>query len=378
MAYVYKRDGSPFYQCCIETSAGPRRLSTKERNKQKAEQAAERLETEARLAEKQSIHLLEGAARMFREGHLKPKTLEGYTSSLSNIHGVLGDFKLGSLTPYGVNTYIDTRRRETKVIRVPNPKYGQVIAGVKVKEKWVTKRVPYPNESRIINDLRFLSSLMKRAMSWEGSGVTENPVVHPLVKGKALRKAENRTSALTVREVKADYQRLFIMLSVDTGMRLRETLHLTWDEVDIEDGVIRLRGKTRTKTGAYRFIPLTERCLDTLRNTQKSTNGKYVFPGRLDAQGKLHPMTTIKTFWQRVTTDAGLKGVRIHDLRHTFASLARESGMDPLFAQEILGHSTSSMTDRYSHPGKDTLRDAIVRFECTKDYTKPSDQSPRA
>lgn len=377
MAYVYKRNGSPFYQCCIETPGGPRRLSTKERTKQKAEQAAERLEKQAQLEAEDSLTLLEAAARMFRRPDLKPKTIEGYKASLSNIHGVLGDFKLGALTPHRVQHYIHERRKERKLVTVRAPK------GDKSKPK--SKLVPYASDARIVNDLAFLSSLYKSAMTWQGSGVTENPVYHHSVKMLKLKKPEGRTSALSVAEIRNlldncrnEHHKLFVMLSVDTGMRLRETLHLKWDEVDFDEGVIRLRGKTRTKTGGYRIIPLTERCLLTLRNTNDSTKSVFVFPGRGSTPENDFPMDTIKTFWRRVTADAGLEGVRIHDLRHTFASLARDSGMDPLFAQEMMGHRTGSMTNRYSHPSSEAIRAAIVKFECTKDYTKAPDQNQRA
>ena len=79
---------------------------------------------------------------------------------------------------------------------------------------------------------------------------------------------------------------------------------------------------------------------------------EWVFPG--DAEGK--PLQDIKRFWEDVRTKAELPGVRIHDLRHTFASLLVSGGMTLPMIGKLLGHTQVQTTQRYAHLLDDPLR----------------------
>jgi integrase len=84
----------------------------------------------------------------------------------------------------------------------------------------------------------------------------------------------------------------------------------------------------------------------------------FLFPG--DAIGK--PLRTVKTAWHTFCRDAGLEGVRIHDLRHTSVSLLVNSGVGLHLAGRLAGHRQSRTTERYAHTADSALRDASARL----------------
>lgn len=75
-----------------------------------------------------------------------------------------------------------------------------------------------------------------------------------------------------------------------------------------------------------------------------------------------NPFTTFKTFWRGVNERSGLKTVRIHDLRHTYASWAKQSGVDEVTIMDIMGHKTRSMVKRYSHTSRESLHRAVEKM----------------
>jgi integrase len=96
-----------------------------------------------------------------------------------------------------------------------------------------------------------------------------------------------------------------------TGARLGEILRLRWSEVDFERACLRL---TDSKTGA-KVIPLGAAALQIIAAQERSTGADYVFPG-----GHGGPLSGVGKIWRKIRIAAGLAGVRLHDLRHTFAS----------------------------------------------------------
>lgn len=83
----------------------------------------------------------------------------------------------------------------------------------------------------------------------------------------------------------------------------------------------------------------------------------WVFPGREDGK----PINNVRKAMTRVLTVAGIEHLRIHDLRHTFASLAVNAGVSLYEVQSMLGHSTPQMTQRYAHIANKALRSASQR-----------------
>lgn len=139
-----------------------------------------------------------------------------------------------------------------------------------------------------------------------------------------------------------------IMLLMLTGCRRNEITTLKWDYVhhthlDLPD----------SKTGRRR-IPLPREAHDILMSLPRADGNPYVIRG-LTEDGHL---TDLERPWRRIRTRAGLEDVRLHDLRHTYASVAMQSGVDPFTLKEILGHRNLQTTLRYAHLADDAVQRA--------------------
>lgn len=136
-----------------------------------------------------------------------------------------------------------------------------------------------------------------------------------------------------------------IRLLMLTGARRGEILGLRWNEVDLERGLIVLAPERHKGGGSGRVRPiaLPHHAVSILcRMTRRSA---YVFP---DSSG-VAPITDLKRSWPKVLAEANLPGLRIHDLRHTFASFAVAAGAPLYLVGKALGHTKASTTERYAH-----------------------------
>jgi integrase len=139
-----------------------------------------------------------------------------------------------------------------------------------------------------------------------------------------------------------------IRLLLFTGCRLREILHLKWGNVDLERGLLFL---PESKTGRKTVI-LNAPALAVLSGLDRL--GSCVVPG--DNPDK--PRADLKRPWEAVSKRAGLEGVRLHDLRHTYASFGAGGGVGLPIIGKLLGHTQSATTARYAHLDDDPLRRA--------------------
>ena len=138
-----------------------------------------------------------------------------------------------------------------------------------------------------------------------------------------------------------------------TGCRLKEILTLRWDDVDRSAGELRLRD---AKMGA-RMVPLTPTAEEVLSKIARLPGNPWVFPGA-NPDGHL---SQLSTYWQRVRGRAGLEDVRIHDLRHSFASRALALGESLTMIGSLLGHTDVGSTARYAHLARDTEKMSAAR-----------------
>ena len=152
------------------------------------------------------------------------------------------------------------------------------------------------------------------------------------------------------REVISPYAVAAIRLLLLTGCRLREILHLRWQDVDMERGFLNLpTSKTGKKT-----VVLGAPALKILADLPRVKGCPYVIVGEnLDK-----PRSDLKRPWKRITDHAELPDLRLHDLRHSFASAGAASGMGLVIVGKLLGHSSPSTTQRYAHIADDPLRRA--------------------
>ena len=161
-------------------------------------------------------------------------------------------------------------------------------------------------------------------------------------------KAEHRPSEEHQREIISPHVTAAIRLLLLTGCRLREILHLRWNEIDWDKRWIVLPD---SKTG-HRIVPLSDQAVNILEHLPRI--GTFVVCGKFADK----PRSDLKKPWLRISKHAELEGVRLHDLRHTFASLAAKNGLSLQIIGAQLGHKSQETTARYAHLCDRTLRDA--------------------
>ncbi|MEI7609899.1 MAG: tyrosine-type recombinase/integrase, partial [Rhodospirillaceae bacterium] len=144
----------------------------------------------------------------------------------------------------------------------------------------------------------------------------------------ALDQEQNRTVAA------------FFMLLLLTGARRSEAMGASWTEVDLDRRMWTVPA-SRSKSGRARHITLSDSAVRLLRTLPGPEAGQHVFPGR--HRGK--PLNNPAKNWAAACERAGLEGVRIHDLRHSFASILAANGRSLVEIQHLLGHQSPMMTN---------------------------------
>jgi integrase len=139
-------------------------------------------------------------------------------------------------------------------------------------------------------------------------------------------------------------------LLILTGCRLGEIMTLKWEYVDFNEHALRLPDSKSGKKTVHLGTPAVE-CLQT---AQRIHGNPWVITGTLPGKS----LSDMQPFWQRTRARAGLKDVRIHDLRHTFASTAVASGQGLPMIGKLLGHTQVQTTARYAHLAADPVRSA--------------------
>ena len=161
--------------------------------------------------------------------------------------------------------------------------------------------------------------------------------------GEVLREMESEGVELSSAMLAA---RLLIL----TGCRLGEIMTLKWEYIDFNERVLRLPD---SKTGK-KLVHIGAPAVEYLQDAQRIDGNPWVITGTLTGK----PLSDLQPFWQRVRARAGVKDVRIHDLRHTFASTAVASGQGLPMIGKLLGHTQVQTTARYAHLAADPVRSA--------------------
>lgn len=139
-----------------------------------------------------------------------------------------------------------------------------------------------------------------------------------------------------------------VRLLILTGARKTEIASLRWEHVDFERKALRLPD---SKTGA-KVVPLGAPALDVLSHLTRHEGSPWVFPA---TRGKGYHLGA-SVVWRKLVKVAGLKGVRLHDLRHGFASFAVADGDSLYLVGKVLGHTQAATTQRYAHLQLDPVR----------------------
>jgi integrase len=165
------------------------------------------------------------------------------------------------------------------------------------------------------------------------------------------RRKKNRRTALDPFAVAA------IRLLVFTGARLREILHAEWEHVDFERGILFLSDSKIGRKPIYLSAP----ALAALAKLPRIHGNPYLIPGRKEGE----PRADLKAPWRAITKAAKLEGVRIHDFRHSFASVGAGASLGLPIIGKLLGHTQAATTHRYAHLDADPMRRAAETIGST-------------
>jgi integrase len=250
------------------------------------------------------------------------------------------------------------------------------------------------NPATINRDIKGLKAALNKAVEWEL--IKSNPIQSV----KALRGADNRRvrylsideekrlmKALEARESRikterrsannwrlerkqdllpfiserefADHIKPMALLSMNTGLRFGEVTSLSWKDVSLNDRPQVTVQAGYSKSGKIRHVPLNKLAVNALKtwNKQAQEHNGLVFPS--PKGGKL---TTVKTAWTKLRSDAELEDFKWHDLRHHFASKLVMAGVDLNTVRELLGHGSLDMTIRYAHLAPEHKAEAVERI----------------
>lgn len=157
-----------------------------------------------------------------------------------------------------------------------------------------------------------------------------------------------------------------VMLALLMGMRLREVLHLRWEEVDLKNRFIHIGGQ-RVKTRYGRAVPIHNLVQPILVELKKNAQGPYVFPARhMSIEGQPfdygRPQDDNSKSWERAKEDSGVKA-RFHDLRHTAISFMVIEGVPDMIISKITGASLEVIRRVYLHLNLD-VTEKVRNLRC--------------
>lgn len=333
---LYKRKDSQFYWMTFRYNGKKVFESTGTANKKLAERIHAKWLTEieeGRWFEKAAISDITVAEVMDKymkevSPSLAPSTDFRNSQIVKNLKAFFGDTPLKDVTPAVVSSY-----------------------------KAACLEKEYSRET-ILRELELLRRIFNIAIQeWELC--RDNPVPKAL---KTLGKIDNKR----VRYLSADeLQRLTVALpswlrpivtiARHTGLRRRNILELTWQQVDLGRKVIAI---PKTKNGSAIGIPLNETAIKTLAEVQRirHLHSPYVF---CESDGKQYTRDKVSMAFIRACKRAQIENMRFHDLRHDFASNLTQSGIDINRVRELLGHKDLRMTLRYCHLAPENLSEAV-------------------
>jgi len=256
-----------------------------------------------------------------------------------------------------------------------NPGNIEAVLRVHIRPKWGKKRldeIATQEVAKWLGELRQSGKAMatvekirivfnrsfELALRWQTPGVKFNPVrgiPRPRLNNARNRFLSSDDAARLLKATEASLNpqlRNIVGLLLLTGARKRELLDARWENVNVGRKVWFI---PTSKTGKPRHVPLSQAALNIIEQLPRFENCPWLMP---NPKTKM-PFTDIKHPWETARAAAGLEGLHLHDLRHSFASFAVNAGIELLAVGRILGHADYQSTMRYAHLANDTLMQAV-------------------
>lgn len=208
--------------------------------------------------------------------------------------------------------------------------------------------------NRVIILIRYIFNC---AIKWEVTGLVRNPTqgIDLLLENNKRDRYLNKEEALRLfqaMEGSSNKQLPFIItMLLLTGARKSEVLNARWQDLDFEARSWRIEFN---KTGLTRHVPISNALVSLFEKMPRFEGNDFIFPNPNTGE----PFVNIFNSWNKVRIKAGLKDVRIHDLRHSFASFLINEGRSLYEVQKLLGHTQIATTQRYAHLSNESLLSA--------------------
>lgn len=336
MASIYKRKDGKGWRAVIRIKNHPTVCDHFER-KEIAEDWARDTERKIKLGQYSSNKAKEKTIADLIDLYIKDAVIDHHKAAKDSIRQLnyfrdtLGKYALAYITP---ELLLKERR---KLLETPtryntqlNPatinRYFSTLSGA---FRFACKNLRWIDENPCINLLKLKSKPKERRVLSEGEDIR---LLH------------------ACRQSQSPYLYCIVLMALTTGARKSEILHLTWDAIDFDNRIAHIKD---SKNGQPRRVGLVDSVIEELKNLYEGRDARkpLVFASKT-AFGKID----IKKAWHAALKRANIKNFVFHGLRHHFCSVGGELGASGIQLRAQLGHSSSRMTDLYSHQDANSTR----------------------
>ena len=274
---------------------------------------------------------------------VRPSSHQTYKGYIENhIKPNIGDIPIEKLTSLQLQKFYRLLLTEGRVPRIESEKQPKGLSAKTVR-----------NINQVISSAMDMAVRHKLILSNPTEGCELPKVEH-----REMKTLPAEQLGAFLREAKESGVYELYYMDLATGLRRGELLGLKWEDIDLQNGVIHVRRQVARVDGevkelplktknSYRNISISQDAVAMLTEMEAHRSSDYVFPS--STGGPISP-DSVNNMLHRVLKRAGLPSIRFHDLRHTFATLALQNGVDIKTVSGMLGHFSAGFTlDTYAH-----------------------------
>ena len=274
---------------------------------------------------------------------VRPSSHQTYKGYIENhIKPNIGDIPIEKLTSLQLQKFYRLLLTEGRVPRIESEKQPKGLSAKTVR-----------NINQVISSAMDMAVRHKLILTNPTEGCELPKVEH-----REMKTLPAERLGAFLREAKESGVYELYYLDLATGLRRGELLGLKWEDIDLQNGIIHVRRQVARVDGevkemplktknSYRNISISQDAVAMLTEMEAHRSSDYVFPS--STGGPISP-DGVNNMLHRVLKRAGLPSIRFHDLRHTFATLALQNGVDIKTVSGMLGHFSAGFTlDTYAH-----------------------------